>query len=175
MINYNKNNIIFLFFALLFIFDLEILLIYPYSVSAYTNETYGLITMLIFFLILTAGFAFELGKNALNIDSRQLLSVLKKWIKTIISISGIKLLNWSVYFLYSILFFFSFIIYSTIIVIILFKKGLIDLSFLHNYSDIFLPLYMNSEPLDFYPEYKQINNLQEIFSVKQHLFNIKKI
>ena len=82
-----------LFFALLFIFDLEILLIYPYSVSAYTNETYGLITMLIFFLILTAGFAFELGKNALNIDSRQLLSVLKKWIKTIISISGIKLLN----------------------------------------------------------------------------------
>ena len=87
-------NISFFLYGLLFlIFDLEILLIYPYSVSAYTNETYGLITMLIFFLILTAGFAFELGKNALNIDSRQLLSVLKKWIKTIISISGIKLLN----------------------------------------------------------------------------------
>jgi NADH-ubiquinone oxidoreductase chain 3 len=30
--------------------------------------------MLIFFLALTLGFAFELGKNALKIDSRQMIS-----------------------------------------------------------------------------------------------------
>jgi len=54
---------------------LEILLIYPYIVSAYTNDIYGLVIMLIFFIILTIGFAFELGKNALKIDSRQMLKV----------------------------------------------------------------------------------------------------
>jgi len=32
---------------------------------------YGLIIMLIFFLVLTLGFAFELGKGALKISSRQ--------------------------------------------------------------------------------------------------------
>jgi NADH-ubiquinone oxidoreductase chain 3 len=31
--------------------------------------------MLIFFVLLTLGFAFELGKNALKIDSRQKLSL----------------------------------------------------------------------------------------------------
>jgi len=31
--------------------------------------------MLIFFLVLTLGFAFELGKNALSIESRQTLSL----------------------------------------------------------------------------------------------------
>ena len=58
--------------AMLFlIFDLEILLVYPYVVSAYNNGVFGLIIMLLFFLVLTLGFAFELGKNALSIDSRQ--------------------------------------------------------------------------------------------------------
>ena len=52
-------------------FDLEILLVYPYLVSAYTNEVYGLVIILIFLLALTLGFAFELGKKALTIDSRQ--------------------------------------------------------------------------------------------------------
>ena len=33
--------------------------------------------MLIFFIILTLGFAFELGKNALKIDSRQMLTFIK--------------------------------------------------------------------------------------------------
>lgn len=32
---------------------------------------------------------------------------------------------------------------------------------------------MNAEPLDTYPEYKQINNLQQTYSVKQHLLKIK--
>jgi len=65
-------SISFFIFALLFlIFDLEILLVYPYVVSAYFNGLYGLIIMLIFFLVLTLGFVFELGKNALKITSRQ--------------------------------------------------------------------------------------------------------
>src|ERR1700733_7943426 len=58
-----------------FIFDLEILLVYPYVVSAYTNNIYGLVIMLIFFLVLTLGFAFELGKNALKIDSKQMINL----------------------------------------------------------------------------------------------------
>ena len=70
--NRTQFSISFFIFALLFLlFDLEILLVYPYIVSAYTNGIYGLIIMLIFFSILTLGFVFELGKNALKIDSRQ--------------------------------------------------------------------------------------------------------
>lgn len=70
--NRTQFSISFFIFALLFLlFDLEILLVYPYIVSAYTNGVYGLIIMLIFFFILTLGFVFELGKNALKIDSRQ--------------------------------------------------------------------------------------------------------
>ena len=66
-------SISFFIFALLFLlFDLEILLVYPYLVSAYTNETYGLVILFIFLLALTLGFAFELGKKALSIDSKQM-------------------------------------------------------------------------------------------------------
>jgi len=71
--NRTQFSISFFIFALLFLlFDLEILLIYPYSVSNYTNDIYGLIIMIIFFIMLTLGFIFELGKNALIIDSRQI-------------------------------------------------------------------------------------------------------
>ena len=70
--NRTQFSISFFIFALLFLlFDLEILLVYPYVVSAYANSIYGLIIMLIFFLALTLGFTFELGKNALKLDSRQ--------------------------------------------------------------------------------------------------------
>ena len=70
--NRSEFSISFFIFALLFLlFDLEILLVYPYVVSAYNNGVFGLIIMLLFFLVLTLGFAFELGKNALSIDSRQ--------------------------------------------------------------------------------------------------------
>src|SRR5882672_104731 len=70
--NRTQFNISFFIFALLFLlFDLEILLIYPYSVSSYTNGIYGLITMMIFFILLTLGFIFELGKKALDIPSKQ--------------------------------------------------------------------------------------------------------
>ena len=62
----------FFIFALVYLLlDLEILLIYPYGMSIYENGLYGLIIMLIFTFIITAGFVFELGKSALKIDSRQ--------------------------------------------------------------------------------------------------------
>jgi len=70
--NRTQFTISFFIFALLFlIFDLEIVLIYPYSVSSYANNIYGLTVMIIFTLILTVGFIFELGKNALKIESKQ--------------------------------------------------------------------------------------------------------
>src|SRR6201746_2386096 len=70
--NRTQFSISFFIFALLFLlFDLEILLIYPYSVSSYINGIYGLVIMLIFFILLTLGFIFELGKKALTISSRQ--------------------------------------------------------------------------------------------------------
>jgi NADH-ubiquinone oxidoreductase chain 3 len=70
--NRTQFSISFFIYALLFLlFDLELLVIYPYVVSSYNNEGYGLSIMIIFFSILTSGFAFELGKKALNIDSRQ--------------------------------------------------------------------------------------------------------
>lgn len=77
--NRTQFSISFFIFALLFLlFDLEILLVYPYVVSAYVNSIYGLVIMLLFFLALTLGFAFEFGKNALKIDSRQVISLLVK-------------------------------------------------------------------------------------------------
>ena len=70
--NRTQFTISFFIFALLFLlFDLEILLIYPYTVSAYNNSVYGLLIMLIFFLLLTGGLVFELGKKALTIYSKQ--------------------------------------------------------------------------------------------------------
>jgi NADH-ubiquinone oxidoreductase chain 3 len=70
--NRTQFSISFFIFGLLFLlFDLEILLVYPYSVSAYNNDIYGLVIMMIFFILLTLGFVFELGKNALSIDSKQ--------------------------------------------------------------------------------------------------------
>jgi NADH-ubiquinone oxidoreductase chain 3 len=79
--NRTQFSISFFIFALLFLlFDLEILLVYPYVVSAYSNGIYGLIVMLIFFLVLTLGFVFELGKNALKIDSKQIIGFqVKNW------------------------------------------------------------------------------------------------
>ena len=77
--NRTQFSISFFIFALLFLlFDLEILLVYPYIVSGYTNSTYGLVIMLIFFSVLTIGFVFELGKKALKIDSRQVFSLAKR-------------------------------------------------------------------------------------------------
>jgi len=90
--NRTQFSISFFIFALLFLlFDLEILLVYPYVVSSYSNGIYGLTLMLIFLLALTLGFAFELGKNALKIDSRQMLILNSKnsSVTTYLSISNL--------------------------------------------------------------------------------------
>jgi len=79
--NRTQFSISFFIFALLFLlFDLEILLVYPYVVSAYINNIYGL----------TLGFAFELGKNALKIDSKQMFALTNKQSSNTTYISGIK-------------------------------------------------------------------------------------
>lgn len=70
--NRTQFSVSFFIFGLLFLLlDTELLLAYPLSVSSYTNDIYGLSTMMVFFALLTCGFVFELGKNALTIDSRQ--------------------------------------------------------------------------------------------------------
>jgi NADH-ubiquinone oxidoreductase chain 3 len=62
------------------LFDLEILLAYPYALSTYINNVYGLIVLLIFFGVLTVGFCVELGKGALHINSRQKLNNINDYI-----------------------------------------------------------------------------------------------
>ena len=70
--NRTQFGIKFFIFALIYLLlDLEILVIYPFSVSEYENDIYGLIIVLLFTIIITIGFIFELGKNALKIDSKQ--------------------------------------------------------------------------------------------------------
>jgi len=62
----------FFIFALVYLLlDLEIILTYPFALSEYINNIYGLIITLAFVGIITLGFVFELGKNALKIDSKQ--------------------------------------------------------------------------------------------------------
>ena len=74
--NRTQFGVKFFIFALVYLLlDLEILVIYPYGLSNYENGVYGLIVVLLFIAIITAGFVFELGKNALSIDSRQIYYV----------------------------------------------------------------------------------------------------
>lgn len=77
--NRTQFGIKFFIFGLVYLLlDLEIISIYPYGVSEYDNGIYGLAIVLIFTLIITVGFVFELSKNALKIESRQSLTNLKK-------------------------------------------------------------------------------------------------
>jgi NADH-ubiquinone oxidoreductase chain 3 len=70
--NRTQFGIKFFIYALVYlILDLEILLLYPLALSSYINNLYGIIIALIFILIVTIGFIFELGKGALNIESKQ--------------------------------------------------------------------------------------------------------
>lgn len=80
-------DISFFIYALLFLlFDLEILLLFPYSVSSHTNDIYGLVVMLGFTTIVTIGFVYEIGKGALKISSRQNNPTVKKHNVKIISL-----------------------------------------------------------------------------------------
>jgi NADH-ubiquinone oxidoreductase chain 3 len=65
-------NIAFFIYALVYLLlDLEVLLIFPFAVSEYANNLYGLLVVLGFIIIVTIGFVFELGRGALEIASRQ--------------------------------------------------------------------------------------------------------
>lgn len=71
-------NITFFIYGLIYLLlDLEILLLFPFATSEYVNNLYGLMITLIFILIITIGFIFELGKGALKIDSRQKSYIVK--------------------------------------------------------------------------------------------------
>ena len=70
--NRQQFFITFFVYGLLYlILDLEITIIFPYSVSQYVNSAYGLVIVLIFSILLCLGLFFEIGKNALNISSKQ--------------------------------------------------------------------------------------------------------
>jgi NADH-ubiquinone oxidoreductase chain 3 len=70
--NRTEFAISFFIFGLVFLLlDLEILLVYPYTVSSYNNSSYGLFVVIIFLLLLTIGFVFEMAKGALKINSKQ--------------------------------------------------------------------------------------------------------
>jgi len=70
--NRTQFGVKFFIFALVYLLlDLEILLTFPFAVSGYVNNIYGLIITLGFIGIITIGFIYELGKSALKIDSRQ--------------------------------------------------------------------------------------------------------
>lgn len=76
--NRTQFGVKFFIFALVYLLlDLEIILIFPFAVSGYVNNIYGLTIVLLFIGIITIGFVFELGKSALKIDSRQIITLLK--------------------------------------------------------------------------------------------------
>ena len=76
--NRTQFGVKFFIFALVYLLlDLEILLTFPFAVSEYINNIYGLIITLGFIGIITIGFVYELGKSALKIDSRQVLTMAK--------------------------------------------------------------------------------------------------
>lgn len=76
--NRTQFGVKFFIFALVYLLlDLEILLTFPFAVSEYVNNIYGLLVTLGFIIIITIGFIYELGKSALKIDSRQTLFITK--------------------------------------------------------------------------------------------------
>ena len=65
--NRTQFSISFFIFGLLFLlFDLEIVLLYPLCVSQYNNDSYGSFIGVLFIFVMSLGFIFELGKNALT-------------------------------------------------------------------------------------------------------------
>ena len=61
----------FLTVAMLFlVFDLEIVLFVPVSLALNDIGNYGLFTAILFFLVLTIGFVFEISSGALNLTKK---------------------------------------------------------------------------------------------------------
>lgn len=57
--------------VLFMVFDLEILLIYPYAVTAYEVGAYGYIIAMLFFSVLTLGFVYEISTGVLYITDQR--------------------------------------------------------------------------------------------------------
>ena len=62
---------------LFLIFDLEILLLLPVSLTLYKISTYGFSFAIIFFIILTVGFALEIGYGAISLEKLNLNNLSK--------------------------------------------------------------------------------------------------
>src|SRR6266536_435339 len=76
--NRTQFGVKFFIFALVYLLlDLEIILTFPFALTEYINSLYGLLITLGFVGIITLGFVFELGKNALIIESRQITTEFK--------------------------------------------------------------------------------------------------
>lgn len=76
--NQNRTPVIisyFIFGLLFLLFDLEVILLFPYATSCYNNELYGLFIVVVFIIVLILGFIFEIGKKALTISSKQNISI----------------------------------------------------------------------------------------------------
>ena len=62
--------------AMLFlIFDIELVLLLPVSVSLSAISTFGFTIAVLFFLILTVGFCFEIGSEAISINPKETKSI----------------------------------------------------------------------------------------------------
>lgn len=69
----------FILIAILFLpFDLEISSILPYSLVLYFTNSYGLMIMVIFVLILLWGFYYELKNNALKMKKEHIKTLVKR-------------------------------------------------------------------------------------------------
>ena len=63
----NKFDVRFYIVAILFIiFDIEVVYLFPWSVSLYATEFQGFWAMMFFLIILTLGFIYEIVKKALD-------------------------------------------------------------------------------------------------------------
>ena len=66
----SEFNIHFYIVAMLFlVFDLEILLLFPISVTLYQVSTFGFSVAIIFFIVLTIGFVLEIGSGAIALTN----------------------------------------------------------------------------------------------------------
>lgn len=70
--NRSPFSIQFYIIAILFlIFDLEILLTFPYAVNVYQTGIYGFWIIILFFIVLSVGFVYEFGSGALYFTEKK--------------------------------------------------------------------------------------------------------
>ena len=68
----NPFSIQFYLVGILFlVFDIEILLTYPYAMNQYQTGSYGFWVFILFFLVLTVGFVYEFGTGALYFTDKR--------------------------------------------------------------------------------------------------------